>query len=83
MQRPKFFDFLTQIPFGQKPAEIERCFAKVFLSTDGRQVLRYLHQTITARALPADCSTEMLRHQEGQRALLQMILRMTERGSAE
>lgn len=83
MQICKLFDFLIQIPSGPKPDAIERCFAKTFLSADGKQVLRYLHQSVQARALPSDCSAEALRYQEGQRALLQTILRLTERGSAQ
>lgn len=62
--------------------DMERVFARVFLSDDGRKALAYLQMLTFQRALgPASSDTE-LRYLEGQRALMATILRLIDRGRA-
>lgn len=61
--------------------DVERLFARLFLSEDGQKILSYLQATIFQRAMPADCSDAQLRHMEGQRALLVTIQRLALSGS--
>lgn len=60
--------------------EVERLFARLFLSEDGKRALAYL-QTITfQRAFGAETSDNHLRYVEGQRSMVANILRLIERG---
>ncbi len=60
--------------------EIERSFARLFSSEEGKRCLAYLQLTSFHRALPANATDEELRYAEGQRALLANITRLIERG---
>ena len=60
--------------------EIEKSFARVFASEDGKRVLSYLQAVTFCRALGAESSDQSLRYAEGQRALVAAILRMIDRG---
>lgn len=60
--------------------EIERLFARLFLSEDGRKALAYLQVMTFQRALGATAPDEQLRYMEGQRAMVATILRLIDRG---
>lgn len=60
--------------------EVERCFARLFLSTDGKKVLAYLQALTFDRALGMDAPDAHLRYLEGQRAMMATILRLIDRG---
>lgn len=60
--------------------EIERCFARLFSTEDGRKVLSHLHSMTFMRAAGMDAPDTALRYMEGQRALMASILRMIDRG---
>ncbi len=60
--------------------DIERAFARLFSSDDGRKVLAYLQATTFHRALGAASPDEELRYAEGQRSLVATILRLVDRG---
>lgn len=60
--------------------EIERCFARLFATEDGKKVLGHLHAVTFMRAAGADATDAALRYMEGQRALLAAILRLIDRG---
>jgi len=59
---------------------IERAFARMFSTDDGRLVLGHLQSVTFCRALPADASDAQLRYYEGQRALVALTRRLIERG---
>lgn len=60
--------------------EIEKAFARLFSSEDGKRVLAYLQVITFNRVLTANTSDDQLRHVEGQRALVASILRLIDRG---
>lgn len=60
--------------------DVERLFARVFLSEDGQKVLSYLQATTFQRALGSDSTDAQLRFIEGQRALLVNIQRLVNGG---
>lgn len=60
--------------------DIERAFARVFSTDDGRAVLAHLQVMTFARAHGPDAPDQSLRYAEGQRALVANILRLIDRG---
>lgn len=60
--------------------DIERSFARVFSTEEGRKVLAYLQVMTFQRSGGANTSNDHLRHMEGQRSLMASILRMIDRG---
>lgn len=60
--------------------EIERLFARLFSTEDGKTVMSYLQHITFERVLGANTTDEQLRYAEGQRALLSNISRLIERG---
>lgn len=60
--------------------DIEKCFARLFSSDDGRKALAYLQHMTFQRALSSSSSEAQLRYLEGQRALMASILRLVDRG---
>lgn len=60
--------------------EIEKCFARLFSSDDGRRALSYLQAVTFQRALAPTSSDQQLRYAEGQRAMVATILRLIDRG---
>ena len=60
--------------------EFEKAYARLFATPDGKKVLAHLNATTFMRTAGADVPDNVLRHLEGQRALLSTILRMIERG---
>lgn len=62
--------------------EIEKSFACVFASEDGKRVLSHLQAVTFCRALGAESSDQSLRYAEGQPALVAAILRLIDRGRA-
>lgn len=60
--------------------EIEKAFARLFLSDDGQKVLSHLQVITFNRALGPTSSDEQLRYLEGQRSLVATILRLIDRG---
>lgn len=60
--------------------EMERSFARVFSTEEGKKVLAWLQVMTFHRAGGAETSDHHLRHMEGQRSLVAAILRMIDRG---
>jgi len=62
--------------------EIERSFARVFSTEEGRKVLAWLQVMTFQRVGSATTTDEHLRFMEGQRSLMASILRMIDRGKS-
>lgn len=60
--------------------EIERCFARLFATDDGKKVLAWLQVITFQRAQGINSSDDQLRYTEGQRSLMASILRLIDRG---
>jgi len=60
--------------------DMERVFARLFSSDDGRKALAYLQMMTFHRALAPTSSDMELRYVEGQRAMVATILRLIDRG---
>lgn len=60
--------------------DVERAFARLFATDDGKTVLSHLSAVTFMRAAGPESTDALLRHQEGQRALLATILRLIDRG---
>ncbi|MGQ0526462.1 MAG: Bbp19 family protein [Alphaproteobacteria bacterium] len=60
--------------------DIERSFARLFSTDDGRKVLSHLQAVTFQRTLGPDCADQQLRYLEGQRSLVATILRLIDRG---
>ncbi len=75
-------DFVYSLPDPAKfeMREIERAFARLFTSEDGRKVLSHLQAITFQRALGATAPDEQMRYAEGQRSLVASILRLIDRG---
>lgn len=64
------------------PTELARAYARCFADGDGRRVLEHLQNLTLRRNLGPDAPEAMLRHLEGQRALVATILGLAARGGA-
>jgi hypothetical protein len=73
-------EFVYQAPERMEPRDVERMFARLFSTDDGRRVLSYLQAVTFQRALGPACADGHLRYTEGQRALVASILRLIDRG---
>ena len=62
--------------------DIERSFARVFSTDEGKKVLAWLQVMTFHRAAGAGSTDEQLRYMEGQRGLVASILRMIDRGKS-
>lgn len=60
--------------------EIERSFARLFSSEDGKKVLAWLQVMTFQRVQGAGTPEDQLRYMEGQRAMVATILRLIDRG---
>ncbi|HTK83850.1 MAG TPA: hypothetical protein VL625_02085 [Patescibacteria group bacterium] len=60
--------------------EVEKAYARLFATTDGKKVLAHLNAVTFMRTAGIDAPDNLLRHMEGQRALLASMLRLIERG---
>lgn len=60
--------------------EIEKAFARLFLTDDGQKVLSHLQVITFNRALGPTSPEEQLRYLEGQRSMVATILRLIDRG---
>ena len=63
--------------------EILKCYARLFSTDDGAKVLEHLQLTTFLRVNGPDCTNQTLRHMEGQRALVQNILRLVATGKGQ
>ncbi len=72
--------YSTPIPEKLEMREIEKSFARLFATEDGRKVLGHLQSITFQRALGALSPEEELRYAEGQRALMATVLRLIDRG---
>lgn len=59
---------------------IDQLFTRVFQSEEGQKILAYLHHITTNRAISVEATEEQLRHLSGQRALVQTIQKLADRG---
>ena len=66
----------------QSEQEIARSYTRLFQSDDGQRVLDHLQLSTLYRPLSPDIDDKQLRHLEGQRFLVGLILRMIERGKS-
>ena len=57
--------------------DIRQAFRKCFISREGKIVLSFLVKMTLHRYLGGDCTTDELRHLEGQRHLVGYILSMS------
>lgn len=60
--------------------EIERTFARVFATDDGKKVLAWLQVMTFQKVNGINSSDDQLRYTEGQRSLVASILRLIDRG---
>jgi hypothetical protein len=60
--------------------DIERCFARLFSTEDGKKVLAWLQVITFQRAQGINSTDDQLRYAEGQRSLMASILRLIDRG---
>ncbi|MDH5723021.1 MAG: hypothetical protein OEY94_06840 [Alphaproteobacteria bacterium] len=72
--------YTASLPEKIEMREIEKSFARLFATEDGRKVLAHLQAITFQRALGALSADEELRFAEGQRALMAKILRLIDRG---
>ncbi|MEM9470102.1 MAG: hypothetical protein AAF988_08055 [Pseudomonadota bacterium] len=81
-QRKKILDEIAYSDFISKidRREIEKTFARAFLTEDGRKAAAYLQYITFNRALPPDSSENNLFYIEGQRALVSNILKLIHNG---
>ena len=75
-KQPALFD----CPVPPPAHNIERAFARLFATQDGKRILAHLCSITFMRASGPDAGTDILRHNEGQRALMTQILRLIEQG---
>ncbi len=59
---------------------IEKAYARLFSTEDGRAVLGHLQALAFMRAYSAESSDQQIRYAEGQRALVAQILRLIDAG---
>lgn len=74
------YAYTAPSPTRMQAADIERSFARLFSTQDGKNVLGYLQAVTFQRALGPSSSDEQLRYMEGQRAMMATILRLIDRG---
>jgi hypothetical protein len=60
--------------------DIERSFARLFSTDEGKKVLAWLQVMTFQRTGGINTTDDQLRHMEGQRSLMASILRMIDRG---
>jgi hypothetical protein len=60
--------------------DIERTFARLFSTEDGKKILSYLQVITFHRTLGPGSPDEQLRYMEGQRSMVATILRLIDRG---
>lgn len=78
-----FNEVRAQFPYRlnrKEGQDIERACARLFATEDGKNVLGWLQLQAFDRHYPADTPQEVLRFQDGQRALVALLLRMIARG---
>jgi hypothetical protein len=63
--------------------EIERCFARLFSSEDGKKALAWLQVITFQKAQGPSAPEDHLRYTEGQRGLVAQILRLIDRGKTQ
>jgi len=62
---------------------IEKTFARIFLSDDGKKIIAHLQSLTFDRSLGAAASDSALRYLEGQRSMLALIFRIIEQGRSK
>ena len=73
-------DFVLPDINGIERRDIEKSYARVFSSDDGKKVLAHLQSISFMRAYGAEASDAQIRYAEGQRALVATIMRMVNNG---
>ncbi len=61
-------------------SDIDKIFTRLFFPEEGKKPIAYLKHTISQRSCGPTSSEEQLRFHDGQRHLIQMIIKMAERG---
>jgi hypothetical protein len=67
-------DLLKRIKNSKNNVDIFKSFQKCFANADGERILNYLTQLTLERVLPSNASNDELRHLEGQRFIVKLIL---------
>jgi hypothetical protein len=65
---------------GAEKRDIEKAFARLFGSDDGRLVLGHLQSMAFMRAFGAESSDAQIRYAEGQRAFVAQMMRLVNAG---
>lgn len=73
--KPAAFEFEMPSLGRMELQDVQKSYARVFGSEDGKKVLAHLHKSVFMRALPSEASDEQIRYAEGQRAIIAQILR--------
>ncbi|MCB9996622.1 MAG: hypothetical protein H6869_09320 [Rhodospirillales bacterium] len=60
--------------------QVEKAYARLFSTEDGKMVLGHLQSIAFMRAYGAESSDAQIRYAEGQRALVAQILRLVNAG---
>lgn len=60
--------------------DIEKSFARLFQTDDGKRVLSHLQSISFSRVMGMESTDAQLRYMEGQRAMVATILRLISRG---
>ena len=82
MAEPAGWDWLDGAPLASKGDDPAPSFARCFAGPDGARVLGVLKAMTLERTLGPDAPEPALRHLEGQRALVALILALVARGQA-
>lgn len=69
-------NLLDRIKLSKKDnnVEVSKCFKRCFANSDGEKILNYLSQMTLERVMPSNASSDELRHLEGQRYIVKLIL---------
>ncbi len=80
-EKPEILSFLPPaLPAPEASNGIEKAFARLFSTEDGRRVLAHLQGMALMRAYGNDATDAQLRHAEGQRALVINVMRLIAAG---
>lgn len=72
--------FEMPAPARYEREQVEKAYARLFATEDGRTVLGHLQSVAFMRAYSAESTDEQIRYAEGQRALVAHIMRLVNAG---
>lgn len=68
---------------GDEGRDVAGCFARCFATADGQRVLAHLRRVAFGRVFGPEASEAALRHAEGQKQLVALILAFIRRGGSD